>query len=168
MIDLVGATFSAAGHAYVAYASREARVWTGKGISTLRRNYIGADIFDAVLSPDGERLLVASDTGFEVWSVPEGTQMDRLLSRPESEPLASIGEAVRATGIALSPDGSKVAVVYADGKTKELSWRRKELIEETCDRLGAAADRWASDVSNSFDGPYRNYCRNPAAIGQPQ
>jgi WD40 repeat protein len=167
MSDMVGATFAATGHAYVGYDRIELRVWTGREISTVKRRYIGSDIFAATLSPEGTRILVATDRGFEVFPVPE-PKKDTFFSEDVDEPpLARIGEAVQATGIAVSPDGSQVAVVYADGKTMLLPWRRKELIEETCRRLGAAATR-ADEVKDQFAGPYHNYCENPAAIGRPQ
>ena len=168
MSDMVGATFAATGHAYVAYDRIEARMWTGKGISSVKRRYIGSDLFAATLSSDGTRLLLATDRGLYVYAVPEPKKDTLFRDDTDETPLASIGEVIKATAIALSPDGSQVAVVYDDGKTILMPWRRKELIEETCRRLDVAAFRWADEVSNQFDGPYHNYCENTAAIGQPQ
>lgn len=157
--NIRGATFSPAGHAYAVYSIREAKVWTGQGTSLLAPSNVYT-LHELAISPDGEYLLGASETGVHIWSLRDKTA--RFLSRGEVPMnMGIISEPTDVTGLALSPDGAKVAILYADGRGVVTPWRPKDLIAETCRRLGERASGYFYEIQSVFPSPYHDYCRNP-------
>jgi WD40 repeat protein len=133
-------------------ASRDktARIWDAASateISVLRGHGGGmfafafrsdGEVFDAVFSPDGSRIVTASeDRSVRIWNASRG---DEMVSFEGHQRVSFEGHQRDVNSAAFSPDGSRIVTASEDGSIKIWDARyaamsTRDLIADTCARL---------------------------------
>ena len=146
--------FSADGERIVTagYSDRSVRIWDVNSGTELQKLQDNSRIHFADISPDGRRIITASDRRVLVWNLDTGEQLPILLIRGDHYRIytASNGGG-EAKSVAFSPDGQKVVVSF-DRTIVDIIHDEKEFAFLRRTRIAAVYDSESGEELHRLQG----------------